>query len=81
MRTASSREPIASAAKTETVIAVPMAMAKVANTPAHANPCPIAKTSTRIAPVQGRTPIAAASVMALRHDQAPCSWLGSGMWA
>ena len=53
---ASSREPSASVASAATVMAVPNAMAKVAATPAQNRPWVTAKTSTRMAPVQGLIP-------------------------
>ena len=57
MRRANSRAPTAAIAISETVIAVPMDIARTAAAPAHETPENRAKTSTRTAPVQGRIPI------------------------
>ena len=80
-RMASSRDPTASAARAETVMAVPSAMANVAKTPAHSSPCDSANPRTKIAPVHGRMPTAKARPRARVQDQSPTSWLGSGKWA
>ena len=78
---ANSREPTASEANTETVMAVPMAMAKVANTPAQKMPMPRAKIRTPIAPVHGLIPIDRARDHALAQDHWPSSCAGVAMWA
>src|SRR6185312_12504123 len=65
---ASSREPNARVASTATVMAVPNAMAKVAATPAQKSPCVTAKTSTRIAPVQGLMPTENTTDITFRHE-------------
>jgi hypothetical protein len=54
-------------------MAVPSAMAKVAATPAQNSPCVTAKTSTRIAPVQGRMPTENTTAKTLRHENGPAS--------
>ena len=70
---ASSREPSAKLARTATVIAVPNAMAKVAATPAQNRPWARAKTSTRIAPVQGLMPTENTTAATLRQENGPAS--------
>ena len=70
---ASSRDPSASVASTATVMAVPSAMAKVAPTPAQKTPCVTAKTSTRIAPVQGLMPTENTTAMTFRQEKGPAS--------
>ena len=70
---ASSREPSASVASTATVMAVPIAMAKVAATPAQNTPCVSAKMSTRIAPVHGLMPTENTTARTLRQEKGPAS--------
>ena len=63
------------------VIAVPSAMAKVAATPAQKIPCAMEKTSTSIAPEQGREPAVTTVSAASRQEKAGLpSVRGSGMW-
>lgn len=78
-RVARSRDPTAIAARKDTVMAVPIAMAKVAKTPAHISPWEMAKTRTMIAPVQGRMPTENAIASACGQDQGPVSWSGDGI--
>ena len=78
---ASSREPSASVASTATVMAVPNAMAKVAATPAQKSPCVTAKTSTRIAPVQGLMPTENTTAITFRQENGPASCRASTMWS
>src|SRR5262245_46757800 len=73
MRSAKPRNPTADAASADTVMAVPTAIAKVENTPAHQSPWLMAKKKTRIAPVQGRMPTAKAMANARFQDHSPCS--------
>ena len=61
-----------------TVIAVPMPMTNVEAMPASNNPCASAKTSTMIAPEQGRSPTATMAVSPRRQPPGPASSLGSG---
>ena len=70
---ASSREPSASVASAATVMAVPIAMAKVAATPAQKTPWVSAKTSTRIAPVHGLTPTENTTARIFRQENGPAS--------
>ena len=78
---ASSREPSASVASAATVIAVPSAMAKVAATPAQKRPWVTAKTSTRMAPVQGLMPTENTTAMTLRQENGPASSRASTIWS
>ena len=57
-RLAQVRAPTAIIAMMATVMAVPTPITRVATTPAQNSPCARAKTSTRIAPEQGRRPTA-----------------------
>ncbi len=72
-RAASSREPTARDASAETVIAVPIAMAKVAATPAQNRPWLSANTRTRIAPEHGLMPTEKTTAAILRHDSCPAT--------
>lgn len=72
-RAARSRDQTAMAASRDTVIAVPVAIVKVANTPAHTMPRLRLNSSTPIAPVHGRMPIENASPQACRQFHAPCN--------
>ena len=54
-----------------TVVAVPSAMANVAATPAQKTSCVTAKTSTRIAPVQGLMPTENTTAMTFRQERGP----------
>jgi len=76
---ASSREPSANVASTATVMAVPNAMAKVAATPAQNSPWVTAKTSTRMAPVQGLMPTDNTTAITFRHENGPASSRASTM--
>ena len=67
-------------ASSATVMAVPNAMAKVAATPAQNTPWVTAKTSTRIAPVQGLMPTENTTAIILRQDIGPASWRASTIW-
>src|SRR5258707_15690028 len=80
-RRASSREPTARAARVETVMAVPNAMATVANMPAQNRLMLNANTSTARAPGQGRIPIENARDQALGHDHWPPSCAGGATCA
>ena len=55
-RNAHAREPTAPIARSETVKAVPRAIAKVPSSPAHSRPSARANTSNSSAPVQGLMP-------------------------
>jgi hypothetical protein len=61
-------------------MAVPIAMAKVAATPAQNIPCVSAKTSTRIAPVQGLMPTENTTARIFRQENGPASSRASTMW-
>ena len=59
-----------------TVMAVPRPITKVAATPAQKMPCASAKTSTRIAPEQGRSPTATIAVRPRVQPPGPASLSG-----
>ena len=80
-RWASPRAPTARVAIAATVIAVPIPMMKVAATPAQNSPCASAKTSTRIAPEQGRRPTATIADSPRFQPPGPASSCGSGACA
>ena len=61
-----------------TVMAVPRPMTKVEATPAQNRPCASAKTSTRMAPEQGRSPTAMIADSPRRQPPLPASCSGSG---
>lgn len=71
IRFASSREPTASDARTDTVIAVPKAMANAEKMPAIKSPWLSAKIITRMAPVHGLMPTENAMASALVHGSEP----------
>lgn len=72
------RDPTDSAARLDTVNAVPKAIAKVARTPAQTRPWVAAKIMTSKAPVQGRTPIENEIARARAHESSPRSSPGPG---
>ena len=64
-----------------TVMKVPRPITKVDATPTQNNPWASAKTSTRMAPEQGRNPTATMAVSPRRQPPGPASSCGSGAWA
>ncbi len=68
------------AARAAVVMAVPSAITTVAAMPARKMPCERAKTSTRIAPEQGRAPAATTVDTDSRQENPSPSVAGSGAW-
>ena len=74
-RNASALANTASVAIAPVVSAVPSAIAKVAAMPAAKSPCESAKTSTTIAPAQGRMPAASTTPASSRSSRQPVDLL------